>query len=339
MTVNSPIIRLEDVVRPLDPNMAGWQRLRRSPIGLVPIGGQPMTIHRDRLAQAIHDAEATPLAIDWIGPTEIKVLYRELDEAEMRQRAIGVCRDRPNRLRRISCPLEAKSRQRSPADRCRLSDADAKRAIYWIELAIERLLPSIAENYRIDIDRRQSGLSPLRWISGVTAVEPREKIHEGRCRFHLVGRSVDGVGRNGDRYHADRTSDGRCAREEAFRVATGSSRMIWNSNQFPKKNSTQASSIDPEELIGLEVRGIVRANRPIIRGDVGSPILVHRGDLIEVRVVGGGITVTTNAKSLGEGAASELIEIETMQPRKRLVARVVQPGLVEIVTRAPRVSR
>jgi len=83
----------------------------------------------------------------------------------------------------------------------------------------------------------------------------------------------------------------------------------------------------------------VRANQPINRGDVGSPILVHRGDLIEIRVVGGGISVTTNAKALGDGAVSELIEIETLQPRKRLIARVVQPGMVEIVTRAPKVTR
>ena len=54
--------------------------------------------------------------------------------------------------------------------------------------------------------------------------------------------------------------------------------------------------------------------------------------------MGGGITVTTNAKSHGDGAESDLIEIETFEPRKRLLARVVQPGLVEIVTRAPKVN-
>ena len=67
---------------PLDPNMAGWQRLSRSPIGLVPLSGQPMMIRRERLAKAIRGAEATPLAIDWVGPTNIEVIYREMDAAE-----------------------------------------------------------------------------------------------------------------------------------------------------------------------------------------------------------------------------------------------------------------
>ena len=45
VTVHSNIVRLGDVVRPLDPDMAGWQRLSRSVIGLVPLGGAS---HDDR---------------------------------------------------------------------------------------------------------------------------------------------------------------------------------------------------------------------------------------------------------------------------------------------------
>ena len=77
VTVSSPIVRLGDVVQPLNPNTAGWQRLRRSPIGLLPLGSQPMTIQRDRLERAVLNAEATPLAIDWIGPEKIEVTYVE----------------------------------------------------------------------------------------------------------------------------------------------------------------------------------------------------------------------------------------------------------------------
>ena len=33
----------------------------------------------------------------------------------------------------------------------------------------------------------------LRQISGVTAIEMRDEIHEGRCRFHVIGRNADGA--------------------------------------------------------------------------------------------------------------------------------------------------
>ncbi len=311
--------------------MAGWQRLRRAPIGLLPIDGQPMTIRRDRLAQAIHDAEATPLTIDWVGPTEIRVVYREMDAAEKARQDSAT----PG-ITQVAYAEPAASS--GAAAEPPLSEVAAKRVIYWIELAMERLLPSVAEEYRLEIDHRQVGLTPLRHISGVTAIAAREQAQAGRCRFQLVGRSADGP-----------------VESEIEITLTEHPTVVVPRRSLPRGHRIEANDLklkpipeeeldprfvnDPEELIGLEVRGVVRVNRPIIRGDVGAPILIHRGDLIEVRVVGGGIIVTTNAKSLGDGAAAEEIEIETLQPRKRLTARVVQPGLAEIVTRAPKVSQ
>ena len=96
--------------------------------------------------------------------------------------------------------------------------------------------------------------------------------------------------------------------------------------------------IDPAEIVGMEVRNTLRADQPIPASSIGSPILIHRGELVEVRVISGGVTVSTNAKALSDGSESELIEVETMRPKKRLVARVVQIGRVEIVTRAPAVQ-
>ncbi len=65
--LTSPIVRLGDVVQPVDPHQAGWQRLSRAAIGLIPISGETMTIRRDRLGKAILAAEATPRLIDWYG--------------------------------------------------------------------------------------------------------------------------------------------------------------------------------------------------------------------------------------------------------------------------------
>ncbi|MEM6363831.1 MAG: flagellar basal body P-ring formation chaperone FlgA, partial [Planctomycetota bacterium] len=95
---------------------------------------------------------------------------------------------------------------------------------------------------------------------------------------------------------------------------------------------------DPEDLIGLEVTGNVRANVPLLSDDFAAPIAIRRGELIEVRVAGGGVQVTTAAKSLGEGSIGDLIEVETLQPRRRLIARVLDSTMVEILT-APQRSR
>lgn len=317
--------------------MAGWQRLRRSPIGLVPIDGRPMTIRRARLAEAIRDAEATPLAIDWVGPTAIKVLYKKSDDDDTRRQHSGTgvivpaAYGEPANDVRAGVP--------GPSDRRpSLSENDAKRVIHWIELGIQRLLPSVDEAYQIEVDASQSGLVPLRGISAVTAIEPRDQIHQGRCRFHVVGRGIDGPVKTEIQITLSEHPRVVMPRKNLPRGHQIEPHDLQLS-PIPEQEMNSSFVLDPSELIGMEIRGVVRARQPIRRDDVGPPILVHRGDLIEVRVVGAGISVTTNAKSLGEGAVSELIEIETLQPRRRLVARVVRPGLVEIVTRAPKVSR
>lgn len=311
--------------------MAGWQRLRRSPVGLVPINGQPMTIRRDRLAQAIDDAEATPLAIDWIGPAEIKVEYRKLDPAEVRAREA-------DKVAQVAYEAATSDDHTDLARRPRLSEAEAKRAIYWIELAMKRQLPSIAEEYRIEIDKKQQGLTPLQFISGVTSIEPVGKIEDGVCRFQVVGRTIEGP--------ATTLIEATLSAHPTVVVPRRSlprGHLIQANDlelmAIPEEELDSGYVLDPQELVGLEVRGVVRSKHPIIRGDVGSPILIHRGDLIELRVIGGGITVSTNAKAIGDGAVSDLIEIETLQPRKRLIARVAEPGVAEIVTRAPKVKR
>lgn len=326
VTLSSSIVRLGDVVQPIDPNQAGWQRLRQSAIGLVPLSGEAMTIQRDRLSRVILSAEATPRAIDWLGPTTIRIVYRPSAASD---------RDEMNPaepIRQVAYRSESGQSDMAPAER--LSSADAKRVIHWIELSLARFYPMIADSYGIDIDPHQPGLTPLRWLSGVTSLESIESIDDGPCRFLITARSATGPIESEititlsafPKIVVPRRTLGRGQRIEA-------SDLEWK--PFPPDQLDPSSVIDPEILVGQEVRSPLRAGRPILHSDVGSPILVHRGDLVEVRVIGGGVTVTTNAKALGDGAASDLIEIETMNPRKRLIASVATPGTVEIVTRAP----
>ena len=52
-----------------------------------------------------------------------------------------------------------------------------------------------------------------------------------------------------------------------------------------------------QQLVGMEVSKSLRVNRPILSG-VGQPTVVKRGELLDLRVVGAGIVVSTPAKAL-----------------------------------------
>jgi len=329
-TVSSPIIRLGDVVQPSGAAVNAWSRLSRSPVAMFPVKTNRLTIDRDRLDRAIRKAEATPRAIDWSGPRRIEVYYDPA--ATSSEHVLQI-----DSVTTGVTPVAYQARQTSPPRPNQLAVADANRIVRWIELAIDRQHPDIVAAFDVQIDHQQASLDSLAEMGGVTSIAPLDDIASGRCRLRVVGRSPQGPIESTvtvkltpfPQYVTPRTTIGRGHRISAadleFTPIAGAAR----GTEF---------ITDIDQLIGMEVRSTLRSGQPIRPRDVGPPILVHRGDLVEVRVLSGGVKVTTNAKALGDGAESALIEIETMRPRKRLLARVAQTGLVEIVTRAPSMS-
>ncbi len=331
VTVSSTIVRLGDIVQPLDQKIPLWQRLQTAPIAMFPVNSTTMTIDRDRLDRVIRKAEATPRSIDWLGPREIKVVY----DPESGRTSDGRKATTQSSIAQVAYQQDSTfSPSAETPQRSTINAADAQRIVHWIELAIKRELPEIADFFGVEIDSGQVGLDRLLPISGVTTVQPIDRISSGTCRLRIVGRSVDGpiestiaIQLTGyPKVVVPRTSLAR-----GHRISESDLDVIAISAEKLETNLI----VDASQIIGMEVRKTLRAQQPIPASDIGSPVLIHRGDLIEVRVMSGGVTVTTNAKSLGDGSESDLVEIETMRPKKRVVARVVRTGLVEIVTRAP----
>lgn len=318
VTISSSIIRLGDVAEPLDPYIGAWNRLKNAPIGLLPVGGKTMTIDRNRLNDALRNAEATPRSIDWIGPEQIEVVYRK---------------DAVPSLAANSQSPVAQASATVPAAPL-LSEREVDRIMHWIDLAIDRQIPSVHEAFRIEVDQRQPALARLRTMAGVSDIRVIGTPEEGLNRFHLRARSVDGpieaeISATLTKHPVFAVP--RSSLPRGHRIAESDLVMV----PIDEEDANSAFVADPGSLIGKEVRNNVMRGKPFKPSDVGSPILVHRGDLVELQVLGGGVKVTTTAKAVGEGAESDLIEVDTLRPRKRMVARVVEPGVVAIVTRAP----
>ncbi|MCR9208583.1 MAG: flagella basal body P-ring formation protein FlgA, partial [bacterium] len=72
-STSSPIIRLRDVVRPLQANFAAWPRLADATVGLMPLDGSAAKISRDRLADLIVGGQATAGRIKIYGGETIVV--------------------------------------------------------------------------------------------------------------------------------------------------------------------------------------------------------------------------------------------------------------------------
>ncbi|TWT82621.1 flagellar basal body P-ring biosynthesis protein FlgA [Planctomycetes bacterium CA13] len=319
VAIDTPIVRLSDVIVPLDPNMPGWARLARTAVGLVPVDGTAMKVDRERLARVIVQAEATPRDIRWVGAACSTVRYA----ATSKPKASSI---------EQTAYYSPTGQRRSPIDR-----EFAERIVRWIEYAIQRDDRDLWERYEILIDPNQNAMHALEHARGVDQAIFVNGVKDGECPLRVVSRGLEGP-----------IETVLVAQLTANPIAVVPVKMLRMGIRIRSADLTErpispadwddSFFSDASELIGTETKAHLRADAPIHRGSVGKPTLIRRGDLLEVRVINGAISVTTNAKAQGDGAESDLIEIETLEPRKRLVARVVRSGLVEIVTRAPRTN-
>lgn len=357
VTVHTPIVRLGDVARPMHPDRTAWSRLSRSPVGLVPIDGKPMTIERERLARAVQNAAATPAWIRWNGPETIEVYYRPEprdgapgDEIPNAQSSGGVPGTRTASYRpasnrpptgRAANAAAGTSETRSfeaAANVDRIDPRDSDRIAYWITAAIRRQHDELTARFEIEVPRRQPGLSRLATARSISHVEFLDTPATGDCRARVTGRTPDGPRDVTLKIrltsHPMAISPRRPLRR-GHRI--GASDLV--EHPVPEAQWNEAFVTRSEELVGMEVTGSLRPGRPISMRDVRRPLLIRRGDLVEVRVMGGGVTVTTGGRAKDEGSERDLIQVETLDPKRQLVARVVAAGLVEVISRVPKVPR
>ncbi len=88
--------------------------------------------------------------------------------------------------------------------------------------------------------------------------------------------------------------------------------------------------VDMEKLIGKQLKRSISTGLPIASDVVGAPTVIGRNELVEVESVSGGVSVRTMARSLGSGAVGELIDIETIPNRHRMLATIIAPLKVRV---------
>lgn len=87
---------------------------------------------------------------------------------------------------------------------------------------------------------------------------------------------------------------------------------------------------DMDELIGKQLKRSISTGLPISSEYIGSPTVIGRNEMVEVESVSGGVTVRTMARSLGSGAVGELIDIETISTKHRMLATIIGPLKVRV---------
>lgn len=346
--VSSPLIRLRDVAMPVGPAATWWERAGGVVIAMMPIEGGEMVIERDRLVIAI-DQDASIPPIDWTGPNSVRV---KLVPAKANRDTIPIfSMPAPGPVVGTNTPplpadpavvlttATTSMRAATGNDTTNLpalNANDSDRVVRLIHFAIDRVDLSLRDSYDITIDPAQIALRKLAEVRRIDRIEFLSTPAEG-----VISSNVFGVT---SRHEINQTIEVSFVARSMVVVPRESLRrgqIIKPADLVlvpaPRGFPIDSAITNIDDAVDMQVVNVLQKDRPISPSSITRPVLIERGDLVEVHVVGGGVTVATSARSLSKGAAGDLIAVETLEPRKKIIARVARSGLVEVFTRPPRV--
>ncbi|HHM23877.1 MAG TPA: flagellar basal body P-ring formation protein FlgA [Bacteroidetes bacterium] len=87
---------------------------------------------------------------------------------------------------------------------------------------------------------------------------------------------------------------------------------------------------DLSELIGLQAKQVIAAEKPIFAGMVELPDLIHRGDVVRIVVQLKNLKVTAMGKALENGKKGEKIRVQNLSTGKKLTGTIVDEKTVVV---------
>ncbi len=91
------------------------------------------------------------------------------------------------------------------------------------------------------------------------------------------------------------------------------------------------AAINLDEVIGKQVQRLLPKGRPIMTQSIINPLVIDRGDKIEIRYTDGPITLTAPGRALADASRGQEIKIVNLVGNTILVGIASAEGIVEII--------
>ncbi|MBO9428646.1 flagellar basal body P-ring formation chaperone FlgA [Sulfitobacter sp. R18_1] len=85
------------------------------------------------------------------------------------------------------------------------------------------------------------------------------------------------------------------------------------------------------DIVGMEVKRVLTRGRPVMKQSVTPPIIVDRGDRVEIVYTKGRMNLSAPGKAIGSAAKGEEVRIVNVVSNKTVVAIATEEGKVEIM--------
>lgn len=175
-----------------------------------------------------------------------------------------------------------------------------------------------------------------------------EVIHESKRPIHVQFQSLDYDARdmtwhgelklfNGDTLAATLPIEGRY---EALLAVPVLKHRLHRSDVIEKADITwehvpehrlrKDVIVSAEELIGMSPRRVISNGRAIRLSEIEKPVVMKRGDIVQIRYRTPKIEIRTLGEAMDDGATGERIRIRNSESNIVVRARVMGPGMAQV---------
>jgi flagella basal body P-ring formation protein FlgA len=106
--------------------------------------------------------------------------------------------------------------------------------------------------------------------------------------------------------------------------------MIAATDLTTGDTSVPGTLVDPGMAVGQEARVTLYAGRPIRLGDIASPAIIERNQVVPLSYDAGGLSILTEGRALARGGAGDFIRIMNLASRTTVTGQIQPDGTVTI---------
>ena len=97
--------------------------------------------------------------------------------------------------------------------------------------------------------------------------------------------------------------------------------------------SSPRAGLAPADALGKQLRTAVYEGRPISKGQLTTPTLVSRNQLVTLAYENAALRIETEGRALGAGGEGDLIRVMNLSSRATLMARINADGTLTVAQR------
>jgi len=96
------------------------------------------------------------------------------------------------------------------------------------------------------------------------------------------------------------------------------------------RNGPQTGSVTLDAVIGREARVALYPGRPIRAGDIGTPAVVERNQVVPLVYMRGGLRIETEGRALARAGPGDYVRVMNLSSRATVTGRVTASGRIEV---------